>query len=295
MAVQKLLLLRRGSGGPNALLIRHGAGRNRAANTASRARVAATAAGGDEKAREQQGKEFRKSSVHGRQRASRAAAKRLARGRNWPSGVAAWHVCCKVTCCGALRSGHRSCMTLRRPDDPRQRTHRVGEAATTTVNRLGIRPGLRRGDFKRVAQGGFGDGLNAYAHSMAWFNGHLYVGTTRGNFPLMKARLPIGMDVWPVECPGGSRSISTCAPRSGATPRATIAGSGCSRRRRSSAATASRSRASSACRGMQVYRRPRRSAAGLVRHAPGRRRAAPGRWCCARKTAGTSSRPASRV
>ena len=60
---------------------------------------------------------------------------------------------------------------------------------------------MRRRDFKRVAQGGFGDGLNAYAHSMAWFDGHLYVGTTRGNFPFMKARLPIGMDVWPVECP----------------------------------------------------------------------------------------------
>ena len=77
----------------------------------------------------------------------------------------------------------------------------ASEAAIAAVNRLGIRPGLRRGDFKRVAQGGFGDGLNAYAHSMAWFNGHLYVGTTRGNFPFMKARLPIGMDVWPVECP----------------------------------------------------------------------------------------------
>jgi len=71
----------------------------------------------------------------------------------------------------------------------------------TAVNRLGIRPGLARRDFERIAQGGFGDGLNAYAHSMAWFNGHLYVGTTRGNFPFMKARLPIGMDVWPVECP----------------------------------------------------------------------------------------------
>ena len=103
--------------------------------------------------------------------------------------------------CSALRSGHGSCMTLRRPDDPKAEDTSVVAAATTTVNRLGIRPGLRRGDFKRVAQGGFGDGLNAYAHSMAWFNGRLYVGTTRGNFPLMKARLPIGMDVWPVECP----------------------------------------------------------------------------------------------
>jgi hypothetical protein len=69
------------------------------------------------------------------------------------------------------------------------------------ANRLGIHPGLRRRDFTRIAQNGFGDGMNAYAHSMAWFDGHLYVGTTRGNFPFMKARLPIGMDVWPVECP----------------------------------------------------------------------------------------------
>ncbi|HRI17059.1 MAG TPA: hypothetical protein PL196_00910 [Burkholderiaceae bacterium] len=68
-------------------------------------------------------------------------------------------------------------------------------------NRLGIWPGLQGRDFRLVAQNGFGDGNNAYAHSMAWFNGHLYVGTTRGNFPFMKARLPIGMDVWPVECP----------------------------------------------------------------------------------------------
>ena len=40
-----------------------------------------------------------------------------------------------------------------------------------------------------------------------WFNGHLYVGTTRGNFPFMKARLPIGMDIWPVECPEDPFSI----------------------------------------------------------------------------------------
>src|SRR5438874_126343 len=68
-------------------------------------------------------------------------------------------------------------------------------------NRLGVRPGLRHSDFDLIAQGGFGDGVNAYAHSMAWFKGHLYVGTTRGNFPLMRRRLPIAMDPWPVECP----------------------------------------------------------------------------------------------
>jgi hypothetical protein len=71
----------------------------------------------------------------------------------------------------------------------------------TDYYRLGIHPGLRQQDFRLIAYGGFGDGLNAYAHSMAWFNGHLYMATTRGNFPLMKARLPIALDPWPVECP----------------------------------------------------------------------------------------------
>jgi hypothetical protein len=71
----------------------------------------------------------------------------------------------------------------------------------TVANRLGVHTGLRESDFHQIARGGFGDGLNAYAHSMAWFDDHLYVATTRGNFPLMKARLPIAMDVWPVECP----------------------------------------------------------------------------------------------
>lgn len=69
------------------------------------------------------------------------------------------------------------------------------------ANRLGVKPGFSSHDFQLIAHGGFGDGMNAYAHSMAWFKGHLYVATTRGNFPFMKARLPIGMDVWPVECP----------------------------------------------------------------------------------------------
>lgn len=76
-----------------------------------------------------------------------------------------------------------------------------------SVNRLGIHPGLGQSDFRLIASGGFGDGLNAYAHSMAWFRDHLYVGTTRGNFPFMKARLPIGMNVWPVECPEDPYSL----------------------------------------------------------------------------------------
>jgi hypothetical protein len=67
--------------------------------------------------------------------------------------------------------------------------------------RLGIRRGLSERDFRLIGSGGFGDGLNGYAHSMAWFQDRLYVSTMRANFPLMKARLPIGMDPWPVECP----------------------------------------------------------------------------------------------
>jgi hypothetical protein len=69
------------------------------------------------------------------------------------------------------------------------------------ANKLGIWPGLQERDFKLIARGGFGDGLNCYAHSMGWYKGNLYVATTRGNFPLMKARLSIGLKVWPVECP----------------------------------------------------------------------------------------------
>jgi hypothetical protein len=66
---------------------------------------------------------------------------------------------------------------------------------------IGIHPGLSKRDFKLIGCGGFGDGLNNYAHSMAWFDGRLYIGTMRGNFPLMKLRLPIAMDPWPVVCP----------------------------------------------------------------------------------------------
>ena len=68
-------------------------------------------------------------------------------------------------------------------------------------SRVGPRQGQHQIDFRLIARIGFGDGVNAYAHSMGWFNGHLYVATTLCNFPLMKRRLPIAMDVWPVECP----------------------------------------------------------------------------------------------
>ena len=56
-------------------------------------------------------------------------------------------------------------------------------------------------DFRLIASRGFGDGHNSYTHSMAWFNDRLYVTTMRDNFALMRSRLSLGMDVWPIECP----------------------------------------------------------------------------------------------
>lgn len=37
-------------------------------------------------------------------------------------------------------------------------------------------------EFKQINENGFGDCLNSYAWSMAWFKGNLYVGTNRGSF-----------------------------------------------------------------------------------------------------------------
>ncbi|GIX45855.1 MAG: hypothetical protein KatS3mg131_0066 [Candidatus Tectimicrobiota bacterium] len=61
--------------------------------------------------------------------------------------------------------------------------------------------GLEGWHFTQIAAGGFGDPLNAYAHTMAWFQGQLYVGTTRANLCLLKARMPIPVHCWPVKCP----------------------------------------------------------------------------------------------
>ena len=68
-------------------------------------------------------------------------------------------------------------------------------------NRLGIWPGLSQEHFKLIAKRGFGDGHNSYTHSMAWFKDRLYVATMRDNFALMRSRLSLGLDVWPIECP----------------------------------------------------------------------------------------------
>lgn len=77
---------------------------------------------------------------------------------------------------------------------------------------LGLKPGrgpgpagLRTTDFTPIATGGFGDGGNSYSHSMAWFQGRLYVGTVRHLLCLLKSSqppLPHFMKPWPVRYPG---------------------------------------------------------------------------------------------
>lgn len=66
------------------------------------------------------------------------------------------------------------------------------------------KPGLSGPQFRRVGVGGLGDGHNNYAHSMAWFKGKLYLGTTRSNLCMLKLQssyADMPLKVWPVECP----------------------------------------------------------------------------------------------
>lgn len=64
--------------------------------------------------------------------------------------------------------------------------------------------GLARPDFRKVSENGFGDGYNSYAHSMCWFDGALYVGTSRATMALLGAgdrggMKDVALDAWPVE------------------------------------------------------------------------------------------------
>lgn len=65
-----------------------------------------------------------------------------------------------------------------------------------------MRRGLSEADFSQSGRNGFGDPLNAYPHSMAWFRDRLFVGTTRSNLCLLKAsKIQSRIGTWPVECP----------------------------------------------------------------------------------------------
>jgi hypothetical protein len=74
----------------------------------------------------------------------------------------------------------------------------TGQFMAVTNLSAGWPGGLDAGHFKRIAFHGFGDPLNSYAHSMAWFKGYLYVGTMRASLHLLHARVPIAMDPWPI-------------------------------------------------------------------------------------------------
>src|ERR1700686_4081841 len=75
--------------------------------------------------------------------------------------------------------------------------------------------GLRAFDFTCIAAGGFGDAHNAYAHSMAWFQDALYVGTSRDLLALLKLfpppKDPAGMNPWPVPVPDSGEKLNLAA------------------------------------------------------------------------------------
>ena len=64
--------------------------------------------------------------------------------------------------------------------------------------------GLSAPQFTQLAKGGFGDGHNNFAHSMAWFKNRLYLGTTRSNMCMMRlqsAYESMPFHIYPVDCP----------------------------------------------------------------------------------------------
>jgi len=66
--------------------------------------------------------------------------------------------------------------------------------------------GLSRSEFLRIAENGFGDSHNSYAHAMTSFQGRLYVGTTRNIFQLVKIApdpATSAFHFWPVRVPPG--------------------------------------------------------------------------------------------
>jgi len=64
--------------------------------------------------------------------------------------------------------------------------------------------GLTGDDFRPIAINGFSEGVHSYAHSMAWFGGRLYVGTTVHALALINAtpqKIKPQLDPWPVLVP----------------------------------------------------------------------------------------------
>lgn len=70
-------------------------------------------------------------------------------------------------------------------------------ASQRSARGAAARRGLTVKDFTRVSTGGFGDSTNRVAHSMAWFENQLYVGTTRDRMrPPLSSDQPEGAEIW---------------------------------------------------------------------------------------------------
>lgn len=64
--------------------------------------------------------------------------------------------------------------------------------------------GLSRDNFRKVSENGFGDGFNSYCHSMAYFNGKVFAGTSRATMALLGGgdkggMSDVSLNIWPVE------------------------------------------------------------------------------------------------
>lgn len=55
--------------------------------------------------------------------------------------------------------------------------------------------------YKLISRNGFGNGWNAYPHSMAWFNGEIFVGITKANLCMIKMHKSHTLNPWPIKCP----------------------------------------------------------------------------------------------
>lgn len=79
-----------------------------------------------------------------------------------------------------------------------------------TLQQVEAVPGLTARSFRKIAPNGFGDPYNAYPHAMAWFQDHLYVGTTRANLAhrgiQISSKTPERLgEIWPVRIPDDYR------------------------------------------------------------------------------------------
>ena len=91
--------------------------------------------------------------------------------------------------------GRRESATRNKPETNESGSHDDESASPNPV-------GMGREDFKCIAQGGMGDGWNNYAHCMAWFQDHLYVGTSRAILAMIRVNdPPPALTHWPINSP----------------------------------------------------------------------------------------------